>query len=126
MKFRSPSDQPMHVALTTGHTAQITPEGVELDPMFHKEASARGAIRFDDGPRSAAPVLPQMDRKAALLAALNAMLDGKDEDDFTNDGKPDLRKLQARVGFKVARNEADVAWAEVAKPDAPGGELPAA
>ena len=48
MKFRSPSDQPIHIALTTGHTAVIPPDGVVLDKMFHKEASARGAVAFDD------------------------------------------------------------------------------
>ena len=49
MKFRSPSDQPIHIALTTGHTAVVPPDGVELDPMFHKEASARGAVRSNRG-----------------------------------------------------------------------------
>jgi hypothetical protein len=110
MKFRSPSDQPMHVALTTGHTAQITPEGVDLDPMFHKEASARGAVAFDD---TTSFVMTPDVRKAAISAALTGMLDGRAEGDFTNEGKPDLRKLQARVGFKVARDEADAVFTEL-------------
>jgi hypothetical protein len=105
MKFRSPSDQPIHVALTTGHTAVIPPEGVELDPMFHKEASARGAVAFDD---TTTIVMTPDVRKAAISAALTSMLDGKVEDDFTAEGK-----LKARVGFSVTRDEADSVFAEL-------------
>lgn len=113
MKFRSPSDQPIHVALTTGHTACITPEGVELDPMFHKEASARGAVCFDDSASAVTFTMTPEVRKAAICAALTGMLDGKVEDDFTTDGKPNLRKLKERVGFTVTREEADAAFIEL-------------
>ena len=110
MKFRSPSDQPIHIALTTGHTAVIPPGGVVLDKMFHKEASARGAVAFDDNTTF---VPPPEDRKAAISAALTSMLDGKDEDDFTADGKPNLRKLKERVGFALTREEADAVFIEL-------------
>ncbi len=110
MKFRSPSDQPIHVALTTGHTASIPPEGVELDKMFHKEASARGAVAFDD---NTTIVSSPEDRKAAISAALKGMLDGAAEDDFTTEGKPNLTKLKARVGFAVTREEADAIFTEL-------------
>lgn len=110
MKFRSPSDQPIHIALTTGHTAVVTPEGVPLDPMFHKEASARGAVAFDD---NTAIVPSPEDRKAAIAAAITGMLDGQAEDDFTAEGKPNLLKLRARVGFAVTRDEADAVFTEL-------------
>lgn len=110
MKFRSPSDQPIHIALITGHTAVVPPDGVDLDPMFHKEASARGAVAFDDS--SSSTMTPEV-RKAAISAALTGMLDSKDEDDFTADGKPNLRKLKERVGFAVTREEADAAFIEL-------------
>lgn len=109
MKFRSPSEEPIHVGLLTGHTALITPEGVELHPMFHKEASARGAIAFDEGPASAV-VESTVDRQAAIAAVIKAMLDGSDADDFTADGKPNLTKVKARAGFTVTREEADAAF----------------
>lgn len=114
MKFRSPSDQPIHVALTTGHTASIPPEGVELDPMFHKEASARGAVAFDDA--SSFVMTPEV-RKAAISAALTGMLDGKAEGDFTAEGKPNLNRLKAKLGFSVTREEADAAFEELTKAD---------
>ena len=109
MKFRSPSDEPIHVALLTGHTALITPDGVELPPIFHKEASARGAIAFDAGPASAV-VESTVDRQVALTAVIKAKLDGSDADDFTAEGKPNLAKVKARAGFAVTREEADAAF----------------
>lgn len=110
MKFRSPSDQPIHVALTTGHTASIPPEGVELDPMFHKEASARGAVAFDEH----TTIVPSPEvRKAAISAALKGMLDGAVEGDFTAEGKPHLLRLKAAVGFAVTREEADAVFTEL-------------
>ncbi len=113
MKFRSPSDEPIHVALLTGHTALITPDGVELPPIFHKEASARGAIAFDAGPASAV-VESTVDRQAALTAVIKAMLDGSAEGDFNADGKPNLGRLKDRLGFAITREEADAAFADVA------------
>ncbi|MBV7428056.1 MULTISPECIES: hypothetical protein [unclassified Acidovorax] len=110
MKFRSPSDQPIHVALTTGHTASIPPEGVELDPMFHREASARGAVAFDD---TTTIVMTPDVRKAAISAALKGMLDGAAEGDFTAEGKPNLLRLKAAVGFSVSRDEADAVFTEL-------------
>jgi hypothetical protein len=110
MKFRSPSDQPIHIALTTGHTAVVTPDGGELDPMFHKEASARGAVQFDD---STTIVMTPDVRKAAISAALKGMLDGAAEDDFTAEGKPNLNRLKAKTGFAVTREEADAVFVEL-------------
>lgn len=113
MNFRSPTNEPLHIALTSGHTCVITPEGDEIDQMFHREAISRGAVpgSVTDDPKP----LPDggFDRKAVIAAAMNAMLDGGAEDEFTNDGKPDLRKLNARVGFKVAREEADAIWGKI-------------
>lgn len=111
MKFRSPhADQPIHVALTSGHTACITPEGVDLDPMFHKEACARGAVAFDD--TTTIVMTPEV-RKAAISAALKGMLDGAVEGDFTAEGKPNLLRLKAAVGFSVSRDEADAVFTEL-------------
>lgn len=117
MKFRSPTDQPLHVALTTGHTCVVSPEGNEIDQMFHREAISRGAIPGSVTAEEEAHGGPGtgFDRKAVISAAMKAMLDGNDEDDFTNDGKPDMRKLKARVGFNLSREEADAVWAEVSK-----------
>lgn len=112
MKFRSPTDQPVHIALVTGHTAIVSPEGNELQAIFHKEAIARGCLPEGVQP-DAPPAPPEFDRKRVISDAMRAMLAGKDEADFRSDGKPDLRKLNARVGFTVARDEADALFEEV-------------
>lgn len=113
MKFRSPSDQPIHIALTTGHTAVVPPDGVELDPMFRKEASARGAVCFDENAPAVALTMTPDVRKAAISAAMKGMLDGANEGDFTAKGEPNLQRLKAAVGFAVTREEADAIFIEL-------------
>lgn len=118
MKFRSPTEEPIHVSLTTGHTALVTPEGVELDPMFHREAIAKGAIPGSLTPEQALmldakPEAPQFDRADHISKVLKAMLDGDNEGDFNKDGKPDLRAVNAKLGFQASRSEVDAVWADV-------------
>ena len=116
MKFRSTTGADIHISLTSGQTALITAEPVELDKVFHKEAIARGAL-----PEGVEPdedtVNTGFNRKEAIIKTLTSMLDGEDEDDFKQDGTPDLRKVTNKVGFKVSREEVDAAWAEVSKVD---------
>lgn len=123
MKFRSPTDQPIHIALTTGQTALVTPDGVELDPMFHREAVARGAIPSTMSTEQAlmldAPTAkPSFERPAEIAKVLQAMLDGADEDDFNSDGRPDLRAVNKKLGFTASRSEVDAVWATVTADDA--------
>ena len=115
MKFRSPTHEPLHVALTTGHTAVVSAEGTELDPMFHREAVARGAVPADSSGAGADMQAQLLGRHLAIKDALNAMLNGTDKDDFTADGKPNLIRLKAKAGFAVTREEADPIFAELAK-----------
>ncbi len=117
MKFHSPTGQPMQISLVSGHTIVITPEGNEVPAMFRREAIARGAVAEVEGDAGSAPApKAQFDRGQIVADALNAMLDGGAEGDFTADGKPNLTKINARVGFKVAREEADAAWAKASAP----------
>lgn len=118
MKFRSPTEEPIHVSLTTGHTALVTQEGVELDPMFHREALSKGAIPESLTTEQALALdakteAPQFDRVARIEAILKAMLDGDNEGDFNKDGKPDLRAVNAKLGFQASRSEVDAVWEKV-------------
>lgn len=114
MILRSPTDTDLHVALTSGHTCVISPEGNDVPAIFTREALSRGAlpggIEVED-PESE----PSFDRAKAIVDVLNAMLDGGDEKDFTNGGKPDLRRVNARLGFQADRTEVDAAWTEITK-----------
>ena len=115
MNFRSPTDDSVSVALTTGHMAVVTPEGVDLDPVFHREAIALGCI--PEGTSNTASVLEAkaFDRALVIGEALQAAMQAGKPDDFKADGTPDLNALAKRVGFKVSREEADTVWAEVSK-----------
>lgn len=107
----------MHIGLTSGHTLVIAAddEGTVVPKVFLREALARGAVppgeQIDPEPDTGVG----FDRTEVIRGALEDMLDGGAEDDFTNDGKPNLRKLAARVGFAVAREEVDAIWAELSK-----------
>lgn len=118
MKFYSPTSEPLQVGLTSGHMAVVTADGVDLDPMFHREAIARGAIPASLTGQAVAGTAPAFDRAQAIRDAITAMLDGGEEGDFNDDGKPNLTKLNAKVGFKVPREEADAVFAELTKPEA--------
>jgi hypothetical protein len=115
MQFKAPGDKPVHIALVTGHTAVIDVEFGELDARFHREAIAHGCIPFGTAVEEPAAKGATFDRRQVIIDAINAMLDGAAEGDFTGDGKPDLRKLSARVGFGVDRSERDSLFAEVTK-----------
>lgn len=65
MKFRSPGSQALHIALLSGHTLVIPPEGTEVTAEFRREAIARGAEPMAEDP---------IQRSPAAVAALTAML----------------------------------------------------
>jgi len=112
MNFFSPTDEPIHVSLTSGHTALVTADGTELHEMFQREAVARGAI-LKDGDAAGDLRAQQLTRTLTIRDALIAARDGNSQDAFNKDGTPDLRKLIAKIGFPVAREEVDALWAEI-------------
>ncbi len=117
MKFRSPTSQPLHVALTSGHTAVIPPgdEGVELPEAFHREAMSLGALLAEGGSPEARTQIHN--RHLVVRHALTEMIAGANKDDFTGDGKPNLMRLKAKTGFSVTREEADAEFAALSQPE---------
>ena len=113
MKFRSTTGEECHISLTTGHTALVGTELTELPAIFHKEAIARGCLPEGVEPDAAPDTSGAFNRKQVIVDALNLMMDGDTEGDFKADGKPNLTALNRRVGFQVARDEADAIWEEV-------------
>lgn len=107
----------MMVGLTSGHTKVIThkPEGTDVPPMFRKEAIARGCVPVGVGADAEAPQETEKTKQEQIIAAIEQMLDGGNEEDFTADGKPDVRALSRMAGFQIAREERDAAWEEVSK-----------
>ena len=113
----SPNGQ-CHIGLTSGHTFIIPgdPAGVDVPQTFRKEAIARGCLPVGMAPEEVA--VPEFDRAQVIRTAMRAMIKSEDETLFTADGKPDLRRLNAKVGFTIERTERDRLWQEIeADPD---------
>ncbi|CAM4267419.1 hypothetical protein COAQ111491_14120 [Comamonas aquatilis] len=65
MKFRSPGSQALHIALLSGHTLAIPPEGVDVPAEFRREAIAKGAEPM---------AIESIQESPAAMAALAVML----------------------------------------------------
>lgn len=129
--FRSPTDAPIHLALTNGHAAVIGPEPRELPPFMHRDAVAAGALVSIDaieieGELKAPPPEPLEDR---VEAAIKEMLGRGVKGDFTQAGFPNLNALALIVGEQVPKELAYSVFsklrvqAELA--ETPPGEQPA-
>lgn len=116
MKWYSPSGEEVHLALTSGHTAVIGAEPAEILDLFHREAAAAGCLPEGVKPETKGGA-PAFNRRDVISTALQTMLDGGEEGDFKADGTPDLKRVQAKVGFKATREEVDSVWAELTKKD---------
>ncbi|MEK7425736.1 MAG: hypothetical protein AAB131_18075 [Actinomycetota bacterium] len=110
MKFRSPTEQPIYMALTSGHTFVVGPESIEVPKLFHRQAVMEGCLPegMDSLPKEDDTALAT--KQSLIEEAMRKMVAEANTDDFTNDGKPDTRKLSARVGFTVLKEERDAAW----------------
>lgn len=118
MKMRSPTETPIYVALTSGHTCVIGPEFIEVEPRFHRLAVAEGAV--PEGTERSVTVNPQAEatREELIVEAVKKMMDRNEPGDFTNDGRPNANNLSALVGFSVTSAQRDAAWAKVADAEA--------
>lgn len=114
MKFKSPNNEPTMIGLTSGHTMVVEPTGTEVPQQFRRAAIAAGCtpmgVGISEQPEASEAAETRQD---VIKNAINKMLDGGEDGDFTNDGKPDLKKLSETAGFKVTRDERDAAWALV-------------
>lgn len=115
MKFRSPTELDLHVALTSGHTLVIAADdaGTEVPNSFQREAIARGAVLVDGGTNEVRTQI--LSRQLELQDVLQQMIAEGDKANFTADGKPNLMKLKAKAGFDVTRAEADAAFASISE-----------
>lgn len=118
MKFYPPGDKPVHISLTSGHSDYVTKDGVELDKMFFKDAFAQGCtVNTGEDPVIAVGKVESDEasqKQAQIKAAIEEMMDGSEEGDFTPSGEPNLARLSEKVGFKVTKVEMKAAFAEIA------------
>lgn len=115
IKFRSPTDKPIHVAILSGHAATIGPQWRELPKILHKAAIAEGAISSNMTREAIDAVVEgasgALDQDVAVKNALVAMLEEKDEpENFTETGTPNIDVLSTRCGFNVERAQMLRVW----------------
>jgi len=118
MKFKSPTETPVYLGLLSGHTLVIGPTLVEEPQQFHRMAVAEGCI-----PEGMASMPPAEDHAAAtkqglIVTAIKKMVAAQKKGDFNNDGRPDVSRLSAHVGFTVLAAERDTAWQTLSDDDA--------
>jgi hypothetical protein len=122
LRFRSPTDNVLHVTTIFGHAARIGPDWRELPPILHKPAIAAGAITdnmtADSINASNESADPPFSQEAEIRKAIIAMLGEDDPTNFTNAGVPNLNKLSARCGFTVDREQMQQVWADLDKSSA--------
>ena len=117
LKFKSRTETPVRVALTSGHVALIGPEWVELAPMFHAGALAQGCITNEMQtlpevyePEAGTPEAGQAD---IIRMTLEKMLDSSDKGYFTAAGQPDIRTVRRLSGMHASRDVILSVWAEM-------------
>lgn len=117
MELKSPTDKAIHVALLSGHSIVIGPEGRDVPEMFRQEAFARGAIPVtakaeDFQHESTDQVEPSL--IAQLVEVIKKML-LENPEDFTGAGLPNRKKLSSIAGWNVSVQELSAAWEELQK-----------
>lgn len=110
MKFRSPTEKPVYVALTSGHAAVIGPEFRELPEILHRKALEEGCItdNMDEATINARTqsAAPGKSKHEILVDTIKAMAKEANDGDFVpSTGLPNLKKLAKRVGWNVSREE---------------------
>jgi hypothetical protein len=109
VKFKSPSDTPVYVALLSGHCATVGPEWRELPFNLHRRALEEGCITDNMDEESIAALtqsaVPQPDRHQLLVGTIKAMMDDPQPGEFTGAGLPNLKVLCKKAGWNVSREE---------------------
>lgn len=111
MKFYAPGDQPIHLSLTSGHTANVLTRaegGSKLETRFHREAIANGCLPMHMDIEDTQEQAPStFDREGTIKDAMKVIIESPTDENTTGNGKPDTRALSKAVGFTVTADERD-------------------
>ena len=118
MKFKSPTGKDIQINLDNGHSGTVFADRFEdLHPMFHREALMAGAITDNMDLKAIESATEEggtaMVRKDRIRDAIIELLDGGDQENFTQSGQPKLAKVRELVGFGIDREEMMAVWAEI-------------
>ena len=114
MKLKSPTDEPVQVALLSGHIIRIPPEGREVPQRFLQDAFKAGCLPVSVDASSVQEEDAGNDegsgktRGEIITGAIKTLLESGAE--MTAAGLPNLKELSKVAGFTVERNEMVDAW----------------
>lgn len=111
MKLKSSWDTPVQVALLSGHTIVVGPEGRDVPKMFISEAFKRGCIpinvEVEDLDADNVDLIGEK-KIEAIVEGMKEMLNNDCK--LTGAGLPNLKDLAKVTGFYVSKLEAFEAW----------------
>lgn len=109
MKFKSPSNKPVYIALLSGHSAYVGNEWRELPLLMHREALAAGCITDNMDEASIAAKVesakPEKDRHQILVATIKSMMDEGKPGYFTAADLPNMKTLNKLAGWIVSKED---------------------
>ena len=128
MKFRSRRDgEVIRIASTSGHICLVGSEFVEVPDHMESDAYAAGcvsealynSIKADMEKDAAAKTaltggaLTPAQKHEAIKLAIQSMLDGNEDGNFTTAGLPNMKVLVKQTGFPLTKDEMEAAWNEI-------------
>lgn len=118
MKFKSPGDEPIYVALLSGHSAVVTDEWRELPVMLHREALMAGCITDNMSAEAIAAKIESAQTGKSnheiLVETIKGMMDNPQSGYFTGADLPNLKVLSGLAGWTVNKEEMMQAVQEIA------------
>lgn len=105
-RFRTPPGQdPIRVALLTGHATFIGHDWQELEERYHREALKLGA-QTEAAENRVVSLPPAVDNSetAAIRGALIQMLNEAEPEHFNAAGQPNLKTVRELAGFNANRD----------------------
>ena len=117
MRFTSPGEDLIYLAVTSGHTFTVGSQPVEVPPMFYAQALAKGCVPYEMGAQPMPdPQAPESSQIDLICDAIVSMLVEEDKTDlFLGDGRPNVMALNKRLGFTASAEQRDEAWGLVQK-----------
>lgn len=81
----------------------IVREAIDIGAEFVEKEARDEVFKEPEGPPKT-PVVPA-ERQDAILAAISALEERNDRDDFTATGNPTMKAVERETGFKVDKGE---------------------
>lgn len=81
----------------------IVREAIDIGAEFVEKEARDEVFKEPEGPPKT-PVVPA-ERQDAILAAISAIEESNDRDDFTATGNPTMKAVERETGFKVDKGE---------------------